>query len=231
MTDALTRLGNRRSLAHAIPRLLSLVEVANRKGPAAHRLALLLIDLDGFKPINDKQGHEAGDQVLAHVGALLSTCVRKDDKVVRWGGDEFVIAQVVSNFKEAAVLAERIRATISSRRFPISATQTARTSVSIGFACYPFVSEAPDLVAWEDVLNIADTALYRAKRTRNSCVGWSGTRAAATLSDLLDRVQGDPEGAERDGYIESPTCAAMGDATAEVLLLQSGGGRHAFPRS
>src|SRR5262249_41636613 len=147
--------------------------------------------------------HEAGDQVLSQVSAILSECTRAQDKVIRWGGDEFVIVHATNSVEGAAALAERIRFAVSKRRYRISGTQFARTSVSIGFACYPFVMEAPQLVSWEDVLHIADTALYRAKVTRNAWVGWSGTRAAATLADLIDRLENDADAAEQAGYIET----------------------------
>ncbi len=111
---------------------------------------------------------------------------------------------------------------MARKRFRINGKQAARTSVSIGFACYPFVAEAPQLISWEDVLNLADAALYRAKRSRNAWVGWSGSGAAADLTDLLDRVESDPQAAELHGYIESCTSEPVSDETVELLLRQSG---------
>lgn len=218
LTDVLTGLGNRRSLHQAVPRLIAVVEENQRSGRPESRLALLLVDLDRLKPINDQHGHEAGDQVLSQVSAILSDCVRAEDKVVRWGGDEFVIAHMTDSLDGAAALAERIRHTVSKKRFRISGAQFARTSVSIGFACYPFVIAAPHSADWEQVLNLADTALYRAKIARNAWVGWSGTRAAATLSDLVDRLEIDADAAERDGYIESRASVTPQDETVQILL-------------
>ncbi len=111
---------------------------------------------------------------------------------------------------------------MARKRFRINGRRVARTSVSIGFACYPFVAEAPRLVPWEEVLNLADAALYRAKRSRNAWVGWSGSRSAADLTDLLDRVESDPEAAQLEGYIESCTSEPVSDETVELLLRQSG---------
>ena len=219
LTDALTGLGNRRSLHQAMPRLIAAVEAENQRGVRPEpRLALLIVDLDRFKPINDQHGHEAGDQVLSQVSAILKDCVRAQDRVVRWGGDEFVVAHMTDGLDGAAALAERIRFAVSKKRFRISGEEFARTSVSIGFACYPFVTAAPHSTDWEQVLNLADTALYRAKITRNAWVGWSGTRAAATLADLLDRLEIDADALWQDGYIEARTSAPASDETVELLL-------------
>lgn len=219
LTDVLTGLGNRRSLHQAMPGLIAAVDAQNQHGTRREtRLALMLVDLDRLKPINDQHGHEAGDQVLSQVSAILKECVRAQDKVVRWGGDEFVIAHITDGLDGAAALAERIRSSVSKKRFRICAEQFARTSVSIGFACYPFVTAAPHAIDWEQALNLADTALYRAKVSRNAWVGWSGTRAAATLSDLVDRLEIDASAAERDGYIEARASTPALDDTVELLL-------------
>ncbi|HEY4213570.1 MAG TPA: two-component regulator propeller domain-containing protein [Steroidobacteraceae bacterium] len=223
LTDALTGLGNRRSLHQAMPRLLAAAEASNSSGARGpYRLILMVVDLDRLKPINDGHGHEAGDHVLSQLSEVLADCVRETDKVVRWGGDEFVIACQARSLQDAAVLAERIRSTVARKRFQINGRQVERTSVSIGFACYPFVAEAPQLIPWEGVLNLADAALYRAKSSRNAWVGWSGRPAAADLTDLLGRVESDPRAAELDDYIESCTSQPVSDETVELLLRQSG---------
>ena len=107
-----------------------------------------------------------------------------------------------------AGLAERIRSTVARRRFPISNSQLARTSCSIGFARYPFVEDDPYLLSWEQTLNIADVALYRAKARRNTWIGWTGTRNAAGLSDLPGLIVANPMAAVNGGLIEGLNQAA-----------------------
>jgi diguanylate cyclase (GGDEF)-like protein len=207
-TDPLTGLGNRRSLKHAAPRL-----IANM--PRGGRLAVLVVDLDCMKPINDDYGHEAGDRVLTAIGGILSEFLHGSGNVVRWGGDEFVVVQGCSDLDAAAELAERVRHTVANHRFLIGNKVSARTSVSIGFALYPFVRAVPGLLGWEDVLRIADAALYRAKSRRNAWVGWSGRRA---VPDLCDRIFADPDAAEADHLIKSRTSTAVTGETLEMLL-------------
>lgn len=217
LSDPLTGLGNRRSLGHAMPTIASRVKPKSERLEAEHMI-LMVIDLDRLKPINDEFGHEAGDRLLAGVSAILMDCVRSADKVVRWGGDEFVVVSAPLAFDGGAALAERIRANVARRRFPISQTQLARTSCSIGFARYPFVEDDPYLLSWEQTLNIADVALYRAKARRNTWIGWTGTRNAVGLDDLPGLIAANPMAAVNGGLIDERTCAHTNDETNEQLL-------------
>jgi diguanylate cyclase (GGDEF)-like protein len=217
LSDPLTGLGNRRSLGEAMPSFVSRVK-PKAETPDSEHMILMLIDLDRLKPINDEFGHEAGDRLLGGVSSILLDCVRSTDKVVRWGGDEFVIVSAPLGFDGGAALAERIRATVARRRFSISNSQLARTSCSIGFACYPFVADDPYLLSWEQTLKIADMALYRAKARRNTWIGWSGTRNAVGISDLPSLIAANPVAAANGGLIDVRTCAATNDETIEALL-------------
>ena len=217
LSDPLTGLGNRRSLGAAMPSFVSKVKTKAEALDDQHMI-LMLIDLDRLKPINDEFGHEAGDRLLAGVSAILLDCVRSSDKVVRWGGDEFVVVSAPLGFDGGAALAERIRATVARRRFPISNSQLARTSCSIGFASYPFVADDPYLLSWEQTLKIADMALYRAKARRNTWIGWSGTRTAVGIADLPALISANPVAAANGGLIEERTCAPTADDTIEALL-------------
>lgn len=128
--------------------------------PAAHRprsLAVLFLDLDGFKNVNDRFGHEAGDRLLAAVGRRLETCVRSGDIVARFGGDEFtILLERVSGRTAAAHVASRI---IDTLRTPFLLDGAPATvSASIGIA----LNDAPDTHP-ADLLRRADLALYRAK--------------------------------------------------------------------
>lgn len=201
MTDPLTGLGNRRALVKEMPRLLEQLADARRKS-ARVRMTLMLVDLDRLKPINDEHGHEAGDVALEAVAKLLRRCLRDTDRVVRWGGDEFVVVRTPSDIDDAASLAEEIRSTIAELRFNVSDARSAHTTVSIGFACYPFISEAPLWGTWEEVLNLADMALYRAKVGRDAWLGWCGLPRAARQTEIFRLVAVDPRAAMRDGYID-----------------------------
>ena len=210
-TDPLTGLGNRRSLQYSLPQLLS-------KLPRDQRLAFMIADLDRLKPINDDQGHEAGDRVLAGVGAILRDTMNPGDILVRWGGDEFVLVHRCGSFEEAAGFAERARAAVSRHRFALRGSATARTSCSIGFAMYPFEPSQGQALSWEDVLALADGALYRSKIRRNAWVGWGGTSLAP--ADLRARILADPVAAENEGLIEVRASAATTGETIELLLRQ-----------
>jgi diguanylate cyclase (GGDEF)-like protein len=201
LTDPLTKLGNRRSLIKDMPRLLAQVDASQATGNP-HRLSLMLVDLDRLKPINDEFGHEAGDVALEGVASVLRGCLKDSDRVVRWGGDEFVIVRALSDLDDAARVAEEIRLRTAELRFRISDSTSAHTTCSIGFACYPFVCEAPAWASWEEVLNLADMALYRAKVRRDAWLGWCGLPRAARQTELFRLMSVDPHTALRAGYID-----------------------------
>jgi diguanylate cyclase (GGDEF)-like protein len=120
-------------------------------------LAVIFLDLDLFKQINDTLGHDAGDQVLIEVAHRLCQCVREGDTVSRLGGDEFVILQVeLEDQTAAACLAERVIASIK-QTMQVSGYQLNITA-SIGIALYPEDGSDPDTL-----LKCADNAMYRAK--------------------------------------------------------------------
>jgi diguanylate cyclase (GGDEF)-like protein len=180
VTDQLTGLHNRRYLANVIKGECDKVQkefksyladndVYANEGP---RLFFLMFDLDGFKPINDTYGHDAGDRVIIQVGELLQSVCREDDIVIRWGGDEFMVVGKVLDQGEVSYLAERIRETIEKYGFNIGLSQRMHLSSSIGYAMYPFAHFSPDSLSWEQVHLLADKALYKSKDAgRNTWVG------------------------------------------------------------
>jgi diguanylate cyclase (GGDEF)-like protein len=174
-----------------------------------------------LKPINDAHGHEAGDLALEAVAAQLRRCLRDCDRVVRWGGDEFVIVRTHSGIDDAAQLAEEIRLKVAELRFRVSDTGSAHTTVSVGFACYPFVAEAPLWASWEEVLHLADMALYRAKTRRDAWLGWCGLPRAARQTELFKLISADPAAAMNEGYIDiriSPYREEEDDVEEEATL-------------
>jgi diguanylate cyclase (GGDEF)-like protein/PAS domain S-box-containing protein len=152
VNDALTGLPNRNSLAtlleHAIRRV-------TRSGD---RIALLFIDLDRFKRVNDTLGHAAGDEVLRQAGARIRACVREVDTVARLGGDEFVVLLETDVRPDTpGIIGERVRAAFATP-FEWKGTEV-RCGASVGVSLYP--DHARDAAA---LLASADEAMYRAKR-------------------------------------------------------------------
>ena len=140
----------------------------------------LLIDLDRFKSVNDEFGHQAGDTMLIQVADVLRESCRASDTIARWGGDEFLLVSRFSDRRTGSVLAERIRAAIEQRVFELGDGRTVQRSCSLGFASFPFSIAHPEALTWEQVVAIADQALYRAKRAGpNRWVGVSASETAA----------------------------------------------------
>ena len=149
--DHLTQVANR---YHFEMHLKKSVRVAKRY----HRLfAVLFVDVDNFKQVNDTLGHKAGDALLKKIATMMRDCVREEDFVARIGGDEFaIILHQINNIEEVAVIAEKI---ICRFNAPVKSLQRrTKVSLSIGVACYP--DHATDS---ESLMKNADAALYAAK--------------------------------------------------------------------
>ncbi|MDH3616228.1 MAG: diguanylate cyclase [Gammaproteobacteria bacterium] len=208
-TDALTGLRNRRHLFQQVDKDVDLVLRHYRDGTETMRpdgnndLLFLMVDLDNFKPVNDSCGHEAGDRLLLQVRDVLLEACRKTDDVIRWGGDEFLIVARETNRKYAATLAERVRDSLSDRVFPVGDGQVARVTSSIGYASYPFLKERPDLLTWEEVLGVADAAMYEAKQKRNAWTGIEGLEWAGTGDELYRAIKSEPGVLAEEGAIRA----------------------------
>jgi diguanylate cyclase (GGDEF)-like protein len=133
-------------------------------------LFFMMIDLDGFKAINDAHGHLAGDTALLQVRDALLACCRQSDTVIRWGGDEFLVVGHSLGIEGMSRLAERIRRGLSARDYQVAPGQVSHLSGSIGVAPYPFAPQNTNIANWEQVVNIADRAAYVAKT--NGRDGW-----------------------------------------------------------
>ncbi len=217
VTDPLTGLGNRRYLYEAVAALATPATEPAAVSPSA---ALLVIDLDHLKPINDLHGHEAGDQVLIAVAEILRRCCRASDILVRWGGDEFVVVHLDADMNAAEQLAERIRSFVAKQVFQSSGGTSVRTSCSIGFARFPFIREAPHQVSWEQLLAVADAALYHAKKERNGWIGWAGTAAGAGQAEIVAMLERDAESLERRGLLDVRRPRFRPEDTVNTLYLQ-----------
>jgi diguanylate cyclase (GGDEF)-like protein len=189
LTDALTGLRNRRFLFEHVSKDVDLVRrryLAAKNGSATPTfdVSFVMIDLDHFKVINDTFGHPGGDVVLRGVRQALERCCRHSDVLIRWGGDEFLLVGRDNDPEQVGILAERIRKEIEAATFEITEGRVARTTCSIGYSCYPFVHGDPELYDWEEILALADAALYAAKRERNAWVGYLGPEDPSRLEHL-----------------------------------------------
>jgi diguanylate cyclase len=156
--DVLTRLLNRRFLPSILAREIA---IANQQ---KSNFAVLLVDIDRFKEINDNHGHDAGDMVLQQSADLILGLVRSGDFVFRYGGEEILIVLVEVTPKAALNVAETIRCRFASTPFKVEGEKTIPVTVSIGVASF---DGHPD---YDHLISLADNALYRAKDNgRNRC--------------------------------------------------------------
>ena len=210
LTDPLTGLRNRRFLMQHLDLDIALclrryVESMENKLNAAIDgldIVFFMVDLDHFKEVNDKHGHSAGDQVLIQIRERLQEVFRDADYLIRWGGEEFLVVARATNRESAPMVAERVRIAFSDRAFVLDdGTKLAKTC-SIGYACFPFFREHPRLLSWQQVVELADQALYKSKNDgRNTWAGVSGGDCI-NLDNVAKRLLSDFDGALEKGEIE-----------------------------
>ena len=152
LTDLLTGLPNRRSGMDVLGKAWA---ASKRSGQA---LAVMMMDIDHFKSVNDTHGHAVGDKVLVEVGRLIRDSLRKGDHVCRMGGEEFLVINQGGELDATLQFAERLRQKIRSVRIRIGDVELG-TSISIGVACRETGMADPD-----NLIVAADQALYAAKR-------------------------------------------------------------------
>jgi len=159
--DDLTKLANRNLLEERLTQAL------HQHARHHEKLALLFLDLDGFKEVNDRFGHHVGDELLIKVADVLNHCVRKSDTVARFGGDEFVILLTAMLDKDdAAIVAEKILLHLSTP-LQLSAC-SAKVGASIGIALYP--DNGTDS---QQMMKAADSLMYQAKQQGKGCYRFS----------------------------------------------------------
>lgn len=155
LRDPLTELGNRRFLDEQLPRL---IEAAQQSGTD---VSAMVIDMDGFKQVNDQLGHDAGDELLVLVAGLLKACTRHDDMTVRLGGDEFVVFMPGCDRHRAIELSNSIRMLFRQQAASLlkRANLTADLSAGVSSLNAENIDDAATLI------KIADQRLYQAKRS------------------------------------------------------------------
>ncbi len=187
--DALTGLANRRQFREVMR-----VRGAER----SFNGALLMVDVDHFKRINDKHGHASGDRVLIEMARRLTAAMRADDLVARWGGEEFLVFAPGVEGAELDQLADRVRRAVAEAPMQLE-SGTLEVTVSVGYAAFPLPnSHVP--VTWEQAVNLADLSLYTAKNHgRNCAVGIVKTTAGTR--DALREVEADLARANAEGRV------------------------------
>lgn len=163
--DPLTGLLNRRGFRD---RAAELREAARRSGTP---LALLVVDIDHFKALNDAHGHDAGDRALAAVAERLRAVARRNDVLARWGGEEFLFLLSGMDADAATPFAERVRLSLSERAIVLEDGQCVSLTASIGVACLPPATSI------EELIREADGALFAAKQAGRDRV-WRARREA-----------------------------------------------------
>jgi diguanylate cyclase (GGDEF)-like protein len=159
ITDGLTRLHNHRFFQDHLPRAMK------RAARTGEPLALILIDIDDFKTLNDRFGHAVGDAVLRRIADVMNGVVREMDLLARYGGEEFALLASHTSLEGAVALAEKIRIAVSEARFSVvdlDGPAALSVTVSIGVAAFRGDEKA--------FFNDADRALYRAKSAGKDCV-------------------------------------------------------------
>lgn len=173
-TDPLTGTRNRRFFFENIQRDIaqSIRAHLEESHNSERDIVFYLIDLDNFKKINDRFGHDGGDRILIEAARRISTAIRNSDLLVRWGGEEFLVVSRHADRHQAGVLANRILDAFRAKPFAIDASDQTAQTCSIGWAPFPWLEDDVQSVNYEGVLKYADRALYRAKKAgKNQAIG------------------------------------------------------------
>jgi len=193
-TDELTGLYNYRFLVDYLDQQIALAERLQSS------LAVLMLDLDRFKALNDTHGHHAGDEALRAFAEALRSTVRRSDLAARYGGEEFVVVMSNTGGDEARLVAEKIRRAVAALELRFGA-EAVRLTVSIGGVAYP-----EDTGDARQLLELADDALYQAKRSGRDRVRFvSDGDVRRTLAGAGERWPGPHEDAEEHGQTHRPS--------------------------
>jgi diguanylate cyclase (GGDEF)-like protein len=159
---------------------------------------VMMMDIDHFKRVNDLYGHDAGDMVLKGVAQIMQDSVRADDILIRWGGEEFLIVLKNIPIKKMFEVARKVRKAIEMHPFYLQSGTTLWITVSMGVVFLPFFSGEPKLLTFENIITLADLALYNSKHQG---------RDMATFIVPGDKVPDTPE--DINGMLSSSEFAAV----------------------
>jgi len=164
-TDPLTHIGNRRFITKEIEREIS------RATRQQKSFIVALCDIDNFKAINDRYGHDFGDRILVNVAEIITSNIRKHDQAARWGGEEFIVLLPDTKAEEALALIERLRHTIAASQHSYKGIDIHNITMTFGLCRY---DNSTDI---NDCINKADQAMYKGKNQGKNCT---------VMSDDLD---------------------------------------------
>ena len=207
-TDPLTGTRNRRFFFENIQRdIAQSVRAHVESGDSAERdIVFYLIDLDNFKRINDRFGHDGGDRMLIEAARRISSAIRNSDLLVRWGGEEFLVVSRNTDRRQATILANRILDAFRTKPFQIDLAEPTTQTCSIGWAAFPWYEDDIRAINYEGVLKYADRALYRAKKAgKNQAIGMIHSQhGAVTISESLSEALVQSATFDQDELLESP---------------------------
>jgi diguanylate cyclase (GGDEF)-like protein len=202
LTDPLTGTRNRRYFYETISTDIAQALRSHLKSPdpdvapcPRQELILVLVDIDHFKRVNDEQGHAAGDRLLQEVAKRIGSVMRRSDDLVRWGGEEFLLVCRTTDRENASLLCARVLEAIRDVTFDVGGGASLYKTCSIGWAPFPWLQEEPGLLSIDNVIELADRAMYLAKREgRNRSHGMLPTSEASQLgkSVTIEKVRNCP---------------------------------------
>ncbi len=184
LTDPLTELANRRGLANYLDRKIDTLTSSSKP------LCVFVIDLDGFKNINDIYGHKIGDAVIARTAEQIRVAVGPSAFVARTGGEEFAVLDLLT-LQAAAAIAESIRAAIE-------APDTPKVTASVGVA----TGTIANLAEFETIHACADETMYAAKRNGGNRIALAGAVDGGSEGDRIDEIPLTPTGSKEPGEID-----------------------------
>jgi diguanylate cyclase (GGDEF)-like protein len=197
--DPLTALYNRRYFQDFMRDDRARPERRRHRDSETATRALLLIDIDRFKDINDRHGHAAGDAVLVVVARRLRDSLRETDMIVRWGGEEFLVFIPATTNERLDEIAMRVMHAVSSQPVMFQGTPI-RVTASVGYAPMPLPPHGV-VLPWDRAIGLVDMALYMAKvHGRNRAYGISGLSRGD--DEALTRIEQDLEQSWREGMVE-----------------------------
>jgi diguanylate cyclase (GGDEF)-like protein len=210
LVDPLTQLHHRRFVTMTLPKDVNRVRRMFRAHLQQGRsplelnedMVFFLCDLDHFKRVNDTFGHAAGDQVLQQAAAQLAAVTRMSDTIARWGGEESLLVVKRTDRRHVPIVADKLCRAIRTHAFQLETGQTARCTVSVGFAALPVPDGESAYASWDRIVEVADKCLYEAKRAGRD--GWVGVYTEGPLDApaLIARMRSDLAGAVRDRQLK-----------------------------
>lgn len=227
-TDTLTGVWNRRYLEEILAAEAEQVlrNYARARGSDIRKLdhrdlVFIMVDVDFFKQVNDLHGHPAGDRFLQRVAERLAKVVRKSDVLVRWGGEEFLIMSRSADPAGTPAFCERILDVMASEIFDLGHGVRVRKTCSVGWAPFPWSRGAYEAICAEETIELADTALYRAKAGgRNQGIGiLPSDRAVASPPTItLEALQNDRDILTRTVRVQNSGVEGSAHTLAENIL-------------